>query len=73
MVTCQVIRHAPYGVHVVIDGSESPGIIERIGMEQDGFKTPDEFPPIGSSVVAKVLGIREWSNQVELSLGPKDR
>ncbi len=68
VINCEVVQHAPFGVLVVIDDEETSGILERIRMEQDGFNTPDDYPPVGTKISAKVLGIRDWSNQVELAL-----
>ncbi len=68
VIKCKVIEHAPFGVLVAIGDKLTSGIVERIRMEQDGFNTPDDYPPVGSTVNATVLGIREWSNQVELAL-----
>ena len=70
IVTCEVVKHAPFGVFVCVS-EKLDGIIERIQMERDGYKTPNEFPPVGSTVRGEVIGFREWSHQVEVALPPK--
>jgi len=71
-VDCEVVQHAPFGVFVTVGTNRISGIIERVRMNQDGFRTPDDFPPIGSVVRATVLGFRDWNNQVELALVRKE-
>ena len=71
-VDCCIVQHAPFGVLVTLGTSGLIGIIERVRMHQDGFRTPDDFPPIGSQAKATVLGFRDWSKQIELALKKKD-
>ncbi len=67
-VDCEVTEHRPFGVMVWIPELRMTGIIERIRMEQDGFTAPDDYPRVGSRISAKILGVRDWSKQVELAL-----
>ena len=71
-VDCEVVQHAPFGVFVTVGTNRISGIIERVRMNQDGFQTPEDFPPIGSVVKATVLGFRDWNNQVELALAKRE-
>ncbi len=70
LVNCRVIRHVPFGFFVALDESRE-GIVERIQMERDGYKTPDEYPSVGSAIEGIVLGFRDWSQQVEVGLPTK--
>lgn len=64
-----VTAHKPLGMLVDICGFW--GVVERIAMERDGFRTPAEYPPVGAHVACMVLGFREWCRQFELGLRPK--
>jgi len=70
LVNCRVIRHMPFGFFVTIDESQE-GIVERIQMERQGYKTPEEYPSVGSVIDGIVLGFRDWSHQIEVGLPTK--
>lgn len=70
-VACVVREHHPFGILVSLTDVPSGGVIERIGMEADGYHTPDEYPAIGSVINATVLGFRDHSRQVELVMPGK--
>lgn len=71
MVTCIVEHHRPFGMLVKIKGSTLIGIIERIGMGHDGYRTPEDYPPIQSEISALVIGFRDYCREVELRLPRK--
>lgn len=70
VVECRVEKHAIFGVFVSVD-EKIDGIVERIQMEQVGYDTPRDYPPVGSVIKGRVLGFRDWSHQVEIGLFPK--
>jgi ribosomal protein S1 len=67
-VSCTVTGHYPFGVLVSLECLPLWGVIERIGMGKAGFRTPEEYPPVGSVIEAAVLGFRDYSRQIELVL-----
>lgn len=70
-VSCVVVRHELFGFFVVIENTTAIGLIERVRMNQDGYSTPTDYPPIGARITATVLGFRDYSRQVELALPRK--
>lgn len=64
-----VTAEQPFGLLLDIGGC--PGILERIQMERAGYRTPNEYPPVGSHITCTVLGFREWSQQIEVGLTRK--
>ena len=72
-VQCRVVQHQPFGILVSVNDRSLSGVIERVRMERDGFRTPDDYPPVGSTVDAAILGFRDWSQQIELALEPSGR
>ncbi|MFO0898753.1 MAG: hypothetical protein U0836_15120 [Pirellulales bacterium] len=70
-VPCVITHHYPFGVLVSVGGMPFWGVIERIGMERDGYHTPDEYPAIGSVINAIILGFRDIEQQVELVMPSK--
>jgi len=68
-VACVVTHHCPFGILVILEQIPDVwGVIERIGMENDGYRTPEEYPPVGSELAATVVGFRDYSLQVELTM-----
>ena len=65
-----VTQRMPFGLIVAVEDS-APGVLERIQMERLGYKTPDDYPTIGDTIKCKVLGFRDWSEQIEVGLRPK--
>jgi ribosomal protein S1 len=70
-ISCIVTNHQPFGILVKVEEPPIWGVIERIGMSKQGFRTPDEYPPVGSIIFATLLGFREGSRQLELGLPRK--
>lgn len=66
LVTVQVVEQKPFGLLVMID-QDIAGIIERIGLFNNGYESLDEFPT-GCSIEANVIGFRDWSKQIELQV-----
>jgi predicted RNA-binding protein with RPS1 domain len=71
MVNCVVVRHEPFGMFATIENESAIGLIERVRMIQDGYNTPIDYPPVGSHIMATVLGFRDYSQQVELAMPRK--
>jgi len=69
-VTGKVIRHAPFGLFVRIDGIPFDGLVQITDFKDEGRMTVDEFPPIGSELTAIVLGFKETGNQIWLGVKP---
>ena len=65
-VSCYVVEHHPWGVLLRIESCHGVGLIERIVLGKRGYCTPEDYPPVGSLVVATVLGFRDQTCQVEL-------
>ncbi len=65
-VTVRVVHQKPFGLLVMIDEGIA-GVIERIGLFNNGYETLDEFP-VGCWSKASVIGFRDWSKQVELQV-----
>ena len=65
-VVAQIVEKKPFGLLVMID-HDVPGVIERIGLFDNGYESLDEFT-VGSTVEANIIGFRDWSEQVELQL-----
>lgn len=57
-----VTTEMPFGLLVEICGG-GDGILECIQMERAGYRTPDEYPRVGSRIRCHVVGVREWSRQ----------
>jgi ribosomal protein S1 len=70
MVDAVITSHKPFGLLVSIDDSAC-GVIERLRMERDGYQTPKDYPAVGERVRCEVLGFRDWSKQVEVSMPSK--
>lgn len=69
MIEGRVIRHEAYGVFVDI-GLECEGLIQIVDISDDRPVTPEDYPPIGTRVVARVLGFKENNRQVHLGVKP---
>ena len=63
LVIAKVYEQKPFGILVELE-PEVQGIVERIGMSKQGYSFEDF--PVGSTLQAEVLGVRDWSMQVEL-------
>ena len=68
----KVLQHRPFGIFVRLD-SEFMGLIEIIQFKERGERmTPDEYPALGESTRAVVMGFKESGHQVWLSKRPSD-
>jgi len=65
----RVLRHEAYGLFVDI-GLECEGLIQIVDISDDRPVTPDDYPPLGALVVARVLGFKENGRQVWLGIKP---
>jgi predicted RNA-binding protein with RPS1 domain len=70
LVSCRITRHAPYGVFAKISGVPFNGLIEITDFKDEGRMTVDEFPAVGSTLTAVVLGFKESGHQVWLGVRP---
>jgi hypothetical protein len=70
MVSCVATRHAPFGVFVRITGVPFDGLIQITDFKDMGRMAPDEFPAIGTSLKAVVLGFKETGRQIWLGAKP---
>lgn len=70
IVAYTVTSHEQFGMLVMLDEFPVWGVIERIRMEKDGYRTPDDYAPVGSRRLAYVVGLRNYSRQVDLALPP---
>lgn len=69
MIEGRVTRHEAYGMFVDI-GLECEGLIQIVDIKDEGRATPDDYPSIGTRVVARVLGFKENNRQVSLGMKP---
>lgn len=70
LVTCIVTRHEPYGTFVRIAGVPFDGLVQITDFKDEGRMTEEEFPPVGSTITAVVLGFKETGNQIWLGVKP---
>ena len=70
VVSCIVTRHAPFGIFVKIASVPFDGLIQITDFKDAGRMTPVEFPAIGSSLKAVVLGFKETGQQIWLGIKP---
>lgn len=70
IVSCVVIRHAPYGFLVDIHGTSFKGLVQITDFKDEGRVTMAEFPPIDSKMKAVVLGFQESTKEVWLGVKP---
>jgi ribosomal protein S1 len=70
LVSCAVIQHAPFGVFVSIPAVPFDGLIQITDFKDEGRMTPAEFPAIGTSLKAVVLGFKETGRQIWLGVKP---
>lgn len=66
----QVTKHQPFGFFVVLPDVEFEGLIQITDIKDEGHVMPSEFPEIGSTVEAVVLGFKELGRQVWLGIKP---
>ncbi len=66
----KVLRHAPFGVFVAIPGVPFDGLIQITDFKDNGRMSPAEFPVIGSTLEAIVLGYKETGRQIWLGVKP---
>lgn len=69
MIEGRVTRHEAYGMFVDI-GLEFEGLIQIVDIKDEGRATPEDYPSIGTLVVARVLGFKENNRQVCLGIKP---
>jgi hypothetical protein len=67
-VIVRITERKPFGLLVKVGDPELNGVIERIGLVKAGYLF-DQFN-VGQSIHAVVVGLRDWSNQLELRLPP---
>ena len=65
-----VVAHHPFGVFVELPMTTVQGLIEIPNFKDAGRMTPDQYPELGTSVVAVVLGFKESGQQVWLGVKP---
>jgi hypothetical protein len=69
-VTVRIAERQPFGLLVKVGELELNGVIERIGLVKAGYVF-DRFE-VGQSIQAVVVGLRDWSNQIELRLPSRE-
>jgi ribosomal protein S1 len=70
LVSCAITRHAPFGVFAYIAGIPFEGLIQITDFKDEGRMTADEFPAVGSTIEAVVLGFKETGQQIWLGVKP---
>ena len=73
IVSCTVTSHHPFGMLVMLDEIPVWGVVERIKMAKDGYRTPEDYAPVGSRLIASVIWLRDYERQVDLALPPTGR
>ena len=69
-VSCTITRHAPYGVFANIPGLPFDGLIQITDFKDEGRISTDEYPAVGSTLTAVVLGFKETGHQIWLGVKP---
>ena len=64
-----VVRHETYGIYVDL-GYGYDAIIARTEIKDEGAMLEEEYPSVGSKIKVKVLGYRDHSQQIWLSIKP---
>lgn len=70
MVRFAVVRHEPFGVFASIEGVAFPGLIQITDFKDAARMTPQEYPPLGTTMIAVVLGYQESTKQIWLGVRP---
>jgi len=70
LVSCTITRHAPYGAFARISEVPFDGLIQITDFKDEGRMMADEFPAIGSTLTAVVLGFKEAGHQIWLGVKP---
>jgi len=65
-----VLRHAPFGIFVAIPTSPFDGLVQITDFKDSGRMAPNEYPPLGSTIEAIVLGFKESGKQIWLGMKP---
>lgn len=66
-----VTQHQPFGIFVDLDDPEALGLVQIIDFLDKGRMTPEQYPPIGASIEAVVLGhTDDRRRQVWLGMRP---
>jgi ribosomal protein S1 len=65
-----VTKHFPFGIFVNILGVKFTGLIQITDFKDQGYMTPLEYPPVGSTVNVVVLGLKESGQQIWLGMKP---
>ena len=71
LVSCTITRHAPYGAFARIPEVPFDGLIQITDFKDEGRMMTDEFPAIGSTLTAVVLGFKEAGHQIWLGVKPR--
>jgi ribosomal protein S1 len=66
----RVTSHHPFGVLLDIGEPGVSAVIQITEFETKGVMTPEEFPALGTTVRARVIGFRDSHRQVSLTLKP---
>jgi ribosomal protein S1 len=68
-----VTRHYPFGIFVDLGDPVAVGLVEIVNFLDDGRMTTGQYPPVGTTVTAVVIGhTTEQRKQVWLSVRPSD-
>jgi hypothetical protein len=70
LVSGVVSRHAPFGAFLTIPRVPFDGLIQITDFKDVGRMTPVEYPAIGTSLKAVVLGFKETGRQIWLGVKP---
>jgi ribosomal protein S1 len=67
-----VTAHQPFGVFVDLGDPEALGLVQITEFRDQGRMTPEQYPPLGASIEAIVLGhTDERRKQVWLGVKPR--
>lgn len=68
--TGTVVRYAPYGFFVKIDGNVFDGLVQITDFKDEGRMHVDECLPIGCQIKAVILGFKESGKQIWMGVKP---
>ena len=65
-----VTKHFPFGIFVALSGIKFTGLVQIPDFKDEGHMTPSDYPEVGSSVEAVVLGFKDQGQQIWLGMKP---
>ena len=65
-----VTKHFSFGIFVALSGIKFTGLVKIPDFKDERHMTPSDYPEVGSSVEAVVLGFKDQGQQIWLGMKP---